>query len=979
MNKKNNISLNQLLTTYAIFIILPIVIIGLGSYTIFTHYIYEQINVKNKIIGSNLSDRIEQIINISGDEITTISQIIAKSDDDIISYSFERMFNGLKFYENLFYYDEDCRLKVSYPEKKHFYNFDFSYKPVLKKVRLTKEPTWSSVYISEFNNHPAISFTAPSIVDGKVQGFVSGVIKLQKLIDTLNFVNTENHHIAMVITDNKDTILVHPDKNKMEQLQKLTIDNLKDNTIIIDKIKYIVTYNKIKSNGWNIYLLQNFDSISSPLIIFKIVLLVVLIFGFITTVIYLYISYSKIFIPLKMITNYTTRVARGKYDLPELKLNIKEILTLYENFKKMIERVNVRERSLIDNQKKFRDLVEENIDSIFKINSSLTITYISPSIEKLLGYSPEEFARIINTLSGMNPIIPDKRLNIKALRAIRDTFTKQIVPDPFVIKVLHKNETCLFLEIQINPLKNKNNLIYEIQATARDITRRYNAERKADYFRNYFFSIIDSMPSSIITFNENGEIDQFNNSALKLLNTNNQLVKGKKLWDVNEHYSEYQKYFDVVTNTNMPLDFNDKMEFQTGTNYFKVTIFPLKNNRNLLAMRVDDITKLTITEKQLRQAQKLKSIGNMAESLAHDLNNVLGALAGAVNLIEYKVNNDMSDTLAEDIDIMKEATEKGKNVIKQLSVISKPLKSKHDICDLNLMLDKLTKTFEKEHKNIFKIFYIPYKNTALTMGNVERLEEMFLNVIKNATESISENGSISISLKLIVDDEVTDLNKDKENYWQVSIKDKGYIISEDDIENIFDPFYKNNSTGKKHGINLTMAFNTARNHNGFIDCFSDKENGTTFTIYLPNFTGKEESVNTMTEVKEKKIMKGHGTILIVDDENVIRYTSRRMLELCGYSIIEAKNGLEAIALYKDRNKDIECVLLDFFMPDMNGLEVYNEICKINKKIPVVLSSGLRNYNKINEALSSGINQFVLKPYTIEELSSSIYTAINKKD
>ncbi len=973
MNKLHKSNFNTIVFIYIfIVVIVPVLFIGIANYGLFNNYTYGLSLNNNKFIADDIALRIDSLIEISTNELINMAFIHSKTEDfEILKYSFIKFQEKHRFIDTVLYYNLDSHLIYSFPEKPQFYNFDFSYKQYLIHSKETKSPVWSEIHISEFNNIPSINYTIPIQKNNEIIGFITTIINLEKLLENSTQLNSKSINRLMIITDNKNTILTHPVKENSKKMKHLIIEDYFNNTGYINGTKYIIQEEVIKKTNWKIYIIQSYVDTFASLIYQRIFLILIFFISLLLALFSVYLGYTKIFIPIRKITLFTTRVSRGKYDIPDNKFQIREIRLLHENFLRMLKKITEREFLLKESERKYRNLVEENIDSIFKMDKNLKINYVSPSIENLLGYTQNEFIQLVNNLKGPNTLLPDRRNNIIALKNIRETFIKEKVQEAFTLKIMHKDGYYLYIEIQSVPIKNNNGIVYEIQATTRNITRRYLAERKAEYFKNYLFNIIDSMPSVILTFNQQNKIDQFNNTSLSFFDKTNKELKNKEIWELSSHFEDYKKYFEMVRSTEIPLDFNDMVVTNNKTTNCKVTIFPLKSSKDLLVLRIDDVTKITTTERQLRQAQKFRSIGNMAEGLAHDFNNLLGALSGTINLFDYKITNKLTNTISEDVEILKEISVKGKSIIKQLSSISKPTNSILSPCDLNYILYSIINELDNTLTKKIKFNYHPHKSTAFTFADLENIKEMFLNILNNSINSLKENGEINISIQLIEDEQSSIYQTTKESYWQISISDTAFYITTEDIDNIFDPYYKNKLTGKKQGIALSVAYNIAKSHNGFIDCYADKEIGTTYTIYLPILQSNEDNQELLVK-KESKLYKGSGTILIVDDENVIRYTSRKMLEICGYTVIEAKNGSEAINIYREKSKEISIILLDFFMPDLNGQQVYEELIKINPKVKVILTSGAKNNTKIDETIKSGANKFLLKPYTLEELSEEIY-------
>lgn len=211
-------------------------------------------------------------------------------------------------------------------------------------------------------------------------------------------------------------------------------------------------------------------------------------------------------------------------------------------------------------------------------------------------------------------------------------------------------------------------------------------------------------------------------------------------------------------------------------------------------------------------------------------------------------------------------------------------------------------------------------------------------------------------------------------YIMLSIGDSGSGMDEETKQRLFDPFFTTKKMGRGTGLGLASVYGIIKAHNGYINVESIKNEGTTFCIYLP----ASEKNNVKAIKIPKKILKQNETVLLVDDEEIILDIGQDLLEAIGFKVLIARDGYEAIELYKKNQDDIAIVILDMIMPKMFGGEVYDRMKEINPDIKVLLSSGYSIEGQATDILSRGCNDFIQKPFNIDELATKITQILENK-
>ncbi len=385
---------------------------------------------------------------------------------------------------------------------------------------------------------------------------------------------------------------------------------------------------------------------------------------------------------------------------------------------------------------------------------------------------------------------------------------------------------------------------------------------------------------------------------------------------------------------------------------------------------------------QLQRSQKMEAIGTLAGGLAHDFNNVLGGIKGTVSLLKYTMENHGDDRkkFEEFLALIDHASDRAVDMVEQLLMLSKRQKLSLEPVDLNKSLESIIKICHSTFDKSIDINVEYYPKPAMTMADPTQIEQVILNLAVNASHAMTlmrdkkdhYGGSFYVSIgKQYLDKYFTysHPNCQEGEYWIVRVKDTGVGMDAQTISKIFDPFFTTKDQEFGTGLGMAMVYSIILNHKGFVDVYSELGLGTTFLIYLPVHTNKAIPFRISTE--EAILCSGSETVLIVDDEEIMRNIGRSMLQECGYKVLLAASGVEAIEIYKEKASEIDIVLLDMAMPKLSGKETYKVLKKINPEIKVLLASGFRQDQRVEETLEMGVNDFIQKPYVISDLTMMI--------
>lgn len=504
----------------------------------------------------------------------------------------------------------------------------------------------------------------------------------------------------------------------------------------------------------------------------------------------------------------------------------------------------------------------------------------------------------------------------------------------------------------------------------------------------YLKSIIDSLSSMLIAVNQNTKITEVNQSAIDNFSTNYELVIGKKICDFIPRFIAYKPNVLSVIESGLPEMHREVILNDTPSTYFNITIFPLQRGENNGAViLIEDVSEMHQKDEQLKQAQKMEIIGTLAGGIAHDFNNVLSGIVGTTSILKFSMENNKFDELllSKSINTIENSADRASELVKQLLTVSKKQNLSLQNIDLHESIQNVINICKNSFDKSIEIMTDFSKTPARINADPSQIEQVILNICLNAAHSMTImgdqhqwGGKLTLSTKQIPADEsrsTVHANAKESNYWHIAISDTGIGIDESIIDKIFDPFFTTKEHGDGTGLGLSMSYRTISQHNGFIHVSSKKGVGTNFDIFLPEVKTKL-SHDSSQKITTFDHYHGHGTILIVDDEMIVREMAKSILEECGYDVILAEDGHSGVLQYIEHKDIIRAVLLDLLMPKMHGNEVFAKIKEVTPNVKVLMASGFINDERAQEALKMGVKSFIQKPYTFETLSSEIYNVIN---
>lgn len=544
----------------------------------------------------------------------------------------------------------------------------------------------------------------------------------------------------------------------------------------------------------------------------------------------------------------------------------------------------------------------------------------------------------------------------------------------FVYRLLLNNKTIKHVNSIGSTQYDKKGKPLRSWGSLQDITEQKQVEKKLAESESKYRCMMEAISDMVYICSSEFYIEYMNPAMIKKTGRNATGEICHKTIFKNDNKCKWCVFDQIQEGKHVEYEMFDPKE----SRYYSATSSPVAHfdaaNSNLTILR--DITEIKEIKNQLQQSLKMESIGTLTGGVAHDFNNILSIIIGntelALNVIPQW--HPASSNLKK----IKTATMRAANIVKQLLNFSRKtnleLKPIEIIPIINNALEFLRSSIPTTID--FR------KNIQITDGTIladpVQMNQIMMNLCINASQAMEQTGGIiTISMEKIVSDKKsTDnfCNLTKKEYVQITVSDTGPGIDPEIIDRIFDPYFTTKEIGKGSGMGLAVVHGIVKNHNGTISVKSKPCKGSTFTILLPSV---EEKAEIKTKTAEKLCL-GNEKILFVDDEQFIINIVQDMLEHLGYQIETKKNPLEALELFRLKSDQFDLVITDMTMPHMTGARLSEKLMEIRPDIPVIICTGHSSMINAEKAKQLGIAEYVMKPFTMQEIAKTIRKAIDNQ-
>jgi PAS domain S-box-containing protein len=510
------------------------------------------------------------------------------------------------------------------------------------------------------------------------------------------------------------------------------------------------------------------------------------------------------------------------------------------------------------------------------------------------------------------------------------------------------------------------------------IKRRKQAELLLRESEENLSITLNSIGDAVIATDANGRVTKINPVAERLTGWRAEDAEGERLETVFHIINALsgkivESPFQKVMNTGLIVGLanhtvlvaKDKSECQIADSGAPIKDTHGKIIGVVLVFR--DVTEEYELREQLVQSQKMEAIGQLAGGVAHDFNNMLGGIIASADMLSLELSDG-----SEQMDLCEgiiKTSERAAELTGQLLTFSRKGTLHLQNVDFHEIIRQtksiLTRSMDKritiEVSDLNASEFMVY-------GDAGQLESIILNLAINARDAMKRIGDIRIATRNVeisqVDCDASTFELHPGKFVSVTVTDTGEGMSGDVLSHIFEPFFTTKELGKGTGLGLAAVYGAVTRHQGSITVSSEEGIGTEFEILMPVAVDQD---TPLEHLSSEVVHSGSGTILLVDDEDIIRITVSKILESMGYDVLTAENGEAAIERFKESQSEIRVVLLDLIMPAMDGEECFHVLKRIDPDVNVIISSGYSRDIAVKELQDEGVAGFIKKPYRSREL------------
>ena len=629
------------------------------------------------------------------------------------------------------------------------------------------------------------------------------------------------------------------------------------------------------------------------------------------------------------------------------------------------------ELELRESEEKYRTILESIEDGYFEVDLPGNLTFFNDALCNITGFSMGEIMGINNRE------YMDEETAKKVYATYVGIYETGEPVKGFEYEIQRDGKE-KHVETSVSLRKDSEGQPIGFRGILRDVTERKRMEAELIQTKEFLQNILDSSIDGITSTDLAGNVLYSSSRASDIIGYESEELAGKK---VSPHYEngveDAKKIMKKLKKKGELRDYEMRFRKKDGGLIdINLSGSYLKNEKGEIIGTLGiyrDISDKKLLEAQLQQAHKMESIGTLAGGIAHNFNNLLMGIQGNASIMLLDI--DSSNPRHKNLKNIEKLVENGAKLTAQLIGYAREGKYEVNFISLNQLVKETSDTFGMTKKEITVHQKLSEKLYGIK-ADQGQIEQVLLNLYVNAADAMPGGGDLFLKTMNVAGKDITGkpYEVNPGNYVLLTVRDTGVGMDKETKERIFEPFFTTKGLASGTGLGLASAYGIIKGHGGYIDVDSKVGEGTTFNIFLP----ATEKVIKEKRVLPDKLVAGKGTVLLVDDEEMVLEAGEVLLNHLGYEVLLAENGQEALDLYKKHRDKIDLVLLDMVMPVMGGGEAFDRIKEINTNVKVLLSSGYSLEGEAKEILKRGCDAFIQKPFKMEQLSHKIQELLHKR-
>jgi PAS domain S-box-containing protein len=628
------------------------------------------------------------------------------------------------------------------------------------------------------------------------------------------------------------------------------------------------------------------------------------------------------------------------------------------------------EEALKQSEEWYRSIVEESFDGIF-VQKGSTIMFANARLCDMLGYSSGE----LKGLKHWMVYHPDYH-ELTRQRAVARMRGEDVVSQ-YEVKLQRKDGSSF--EGEINAKRVTVDGEPGVQVWVRDLSKR----KRLEDVQRRLAAAIEQAGEAIVITDLRGNVVYANPAHDRITGYTREEVIGSPPPFFREHELDRQIRLNIVNAMGKGRVWAGRIagRRKDGTLCeLDATIAPVRDPSGQMVSRVGverDVTHEVRLQQELLQAQKMETIGTLAGGIAHDFNNLLQVVLGYSELL--LAEKDQNHPEYADLQKIFHAAKNGGDLVQRLLMFSRKTEPKPVPMNLNRQVLQVEKLLRRTIPRMIDIQLELAADLPEINADLLQIEQVLMNLAVSARDAMPDVGKLTVRTDIVMLDEEYcrfHVEANPGEHVLLEVSDTGHGMDKETVEHIFEPFFTTKEAGRGTGLGLAMVYGIVTQHGGHITVYSEVDKGTTFRVYLPAIPTEEEPA-----VEDSGIMPAFGTetVLLVDDEELVRDLGARILSKHGYTVLLAQNGSEAINIFENKHSQISLVILDLIMPEMGGTECLKELLKIDPNVRVLVASGFSADASVRETIQIGAKGFISKPFRVKEILREVRKVLDEAE